>query len=82
MPKSTDWGEPKENQTLRITPTAKQGLNELAESLGITPTEMIERIGRAAKDAGMQRILWAVLTSTIMQMQNKRGVKRDKGQRI
>lgn len=76
MPRSSDWGELKENQTIRITPTAREGLDELAQSLDTTTNELLERLGRGAKDDVMKKALWGVLTGTVMQMQNKRTVKK------
>jgi predicted DNA-binding protein len=40
----------KENQkqrfSIKMTPTAKQGLEDLADSLGLSMAELVERIGR------------------------------------
>ncbi len=40
------WDEPKENTSLFLTPTAKQRLDNMAKSLGISRSELIERIAR------------------------------------
>lgn len=79
MPKLSDWGELKESQNFRLTPTAKEGLKDLAQSLGVSTNELIERLGRGAKHEVMKKSLWGVLTGTIMQLQNRRaGEKLEK----
>lgn len=44
QPESYD--EVKTKQTLSLTPTAVQGLDKIAESLDISRSELVERIGR------------------------------------
>jgi hypothetical protein len=40
-------GESKtERFSIKMTPTAKQGLEDLADSLGLSMAELVERIGR------------------------------------
>jgi hypothetical protein len=72
MPKSSDWGELKQSKTYRITPTASGGIDGMAESLGLSSNELVERLGRAFQDEVGQKTFFGVLTGTIMQMQNKR----------
>ncbi|MFL9458023.1 hypothetical protein AB0756_39915 [Tolypothrix campylonemoides VB511288_2] len=40
------YDEVKTKQTLSLTPTAVQGLDKIAESLDISRSELVERIGR------------------------------------
>jgi hypothetical protein len=40
------YDEVKAKQTLSLTPTAVKGLDKLAESLGISRSEVVEQIGR------------------------------------
>jgi hypothetical protein len=40
------YDEPKEKLNLTVTPSAKDGLEEKAKSLGISKSELIERVGR------------------------------------
>ena len=40
------YDEPKEKLNLTVTPSAKEGLEEKAKLLGISKSELIERIGR------------------------------------
>lgn len=40
------WDEVKKNLHLTLTPTAISGLDELAESEGMSRSEFVERIGR------------------------------------
>ncbi len=72
MAKTTDWGETKQNQTIRITPTSKLGLQTLAKSLDLSMNELIERFGRASQDSTMGEILHQTALATIAQMQNIR----------
>jgi hypothetical protein len=40
------YDEPKEKLNLTVTPSAKDGLEEKAKLLGISKSELIERVGR------------------------------------
>ena len=47
MPKALHRAETKsESFCTRISPTAKEGLKELAQSLGISMSELLEQLGR------------------------------------
>jgi len=40
------WGEVKKEFTVTITPTASANFQEMAQALGISRSELIERLGR------------------------------------
>lgn len=42
-----EWGEIKKDVTVSITPTALANLQEIAETLGISRSELVERLGRS-----------------------------------
>ena len=41
-----NWGEPKKKRNISITETGWTGMKEVAQSLGLSISELIERIGR------------------------------------
>lgn len=41
-----EWGEVKKEFTVTITPTASANFMEMAQTLGISRSELIERLGR------------------------------------
>lgn len=48
MTRPSFYEESKKHQRIRITPTAWQGLTLFAESLDVSVSELLERIGRGA----------------------------------
>jgi hypothetical protein len=44
--KGVGWEEPKKSTSLFLTPTARKKLDDMAESLGLSRSELVEQIAR------------------------------------
>jgi hypothetical protein len=73
MARKAKWDGSTKNKTFRLTLIAEEGLNELAESLALSTNEMIEIMGRAAKNTETKKAFEWVLTKGILQVQNDEG---------
>lgn len=47
-PRDSFYGETKKNRTITVTDTGWEGLRSLADSQGLSISEVLERIGRKA----------------------------------
>jgi hypothetical protein len=67
MANQAKHGEKKKANSIRLTPTAKTGLNKLTERVGIPAGEVFEYFGRACNHPVMQEVIVGVLTASIVQ---------------
>lgn len=76
MARTATWGQKKTTRHFRLTDTGHKGLGKIAQPLGITRNELLERLGQTATDEEKLQALLGVLTIALVQPHNKTGMSQ------